>query len=110
MTVVALGVVPYISASIIMQLLVALWPSLQREVRENAEQGKRKIGKMTRFRLFYPSCNRQCSLNMPSNEYSEAWNHQWRTARYPCLRHSLALLPHHHLHYDDRNNVPDVDR
>lgn len=48
MTVVALGVVPYISASIIMQLLVALWPSLQREMRENAEVGKRKVNKMTR--------------------------------------------------------------
>lgn len=49
MTVTALGVVPYISASIIMQLLVALWPSLQREVRENPDQGKRKINKMTRI-------------------------------------------------------------
>jgi preprotein translocase subunit SecY len=49
MTVIALGVVPYISASIIMQLLVALWPSLQREIRENQEQGKRKINKMTRL-------------------------------------------------------------
>lgn len=49
MTVVALGVVPYITSSIIMQLLVALWPSLQREVRENAELGKRKINKMTRM-------------------------------------------------------------
>lgn len=48
MTVIALGVVPYISSSIIMQLLVALWPSLQRELRENPEQGKRKINKMTR--------------------------------------------------------------
>jgi preprotein translocase subunit SecY len=49
MTVVALGVVPYISASIIMQLVTALWPSLQREIKENAEQGKRKINKMTRL-------------------------------------------------------------
>jgi preprotein translocase subunit SecY len=48
MTVTALSVVPYISASIIMQLLVALWPSLQREVRENQEQGRRKINKYTR--------------------------------------------------------------
>lgn len=48
MTVVALGVVPYISSSIIMQLLVALWPSLQREVRENGDAGKRKINRMTR--------------------------------------------------------------
>lgn len=49
MTVVALGVVPYISASIILQLLVALWPALQREVKENSEQGRRKINKMTRL-------------------------------------------------------------
>lgn len=49
MTVIALGVVPYISASIIMQLLVALWPSLQREVKENSEQGRRKINKLTRL-------------------------------------------------------------
>jgi len=49
MTVIALGVVPYISSSIIMQLLVALWPSLQREMRENPTQGKRKVGKLTRL-------------------------------------------------------------
>lgn len=49
MTVIALGVVPYISGSIIMQLVTALWPELQREVRENPEQGKRKIGRYTRF-------------------------------------------------------------
>lgn len=48
MTVIALGVVPYISASIIMQLVTALWPELQREVRENQEQGKRKINRYTR--------------------------------------------------------------
>lgn len=49
MTVIALGVVPYISASIIMQLLVSLWPALQREIKENNELGKRKINKMTRY-------------------------------------------------------------
>lgn len=48
MTVIALGVVPYISASIIMQLVAALWPDLQRELRENQEQGKRRIGRYTR--------------------------------------------------------------
>jgi len=49
MTVTALSVVPYISASIIIQLLTALMPSLQREVKENPEAGKRKIGKWTRL-------------------------------------------------------------
>ena len=49
MTVIALGVMPYISASIIMQLLVAIVPSLQREMKENQEAGKKKIGKYTRI-------------------------------------------------------------
>lgn len=49
MTVIALGVVPYISGSIIMQLVTALWPELQREMRENPEQGRRKVNKYTRI-------------------------------------------------------------
>lgn len=49
MTVIALSVVPYISASIIMQLVTALWPELQREVRENPDQGRRKLNKYTRI-------------------------------------------------------------
>lgn len=49
MTVIALGVMPYISASIIMQLLVALIPSFQRDMKENPEMGKRKMGKWTRI-------------------------------------------------------------
>ncbi len=49
MTVVALGVMPYISASIIMQLLMALVPSLQREIKENHEAGRKKLGRWTRI-------------------------------------------------------------
>lgn len=49
MTVFALGVMPYISASIIMQLLMALVPSLQREIKENSDAGKRKLSKWIRL-------------------------------------------------------------
>jgi preprotein translocase subunit SecY len=49
MTVVALGVTPYISASIIMQLLMALVPSWQREMRENPDAGKKKVNRLTRL-------------------------------------------------------------
>lgn len=49
MTVIALGVMPYISASIIMQILVAVVPSLQRDIRENGEAGRRKMGKGIRW-------------------------------------------------------------
>ncbi|HEX2579883.1 MAG TPA: preprotein translocase subunit SecY [Rhabdochlamydiaceae bacterium] len=49
MTIIALGVMPYISASIIMQLLMALIPSLQREIKESPDQGRRKMGKWIRL-------------------------------------------------------------
>jgi len=49
LTIIALGIMPYISASIIMQLLVAIIPSLQREIRENPEVGRKKITKYTRL-------------------------------------------------------------
>lgn len=48
-TVIALGVMPYITASIIMQVLMAIIPSLQREIKENHEAGKRKLGRYIRY-------------------------------------------------------------
>jgi len=44
----ALGVMPYISASIIMQLMSAVVPSLQ-QLRKEGEQGRRVITKYTRY-------------------------------------------------------------
>lgn len=49
MTIIALGVMPNISASIIMQLVSALVPSFQREIRENGELGRKKMNKYTRY-------------------------------------------------------------
>ncbi len=49
MTIIALGVMPYISSSIFMQVAVALLPSLKREVEQNPTVGRRKIATYTRF-------------------------------------------------------------
>lgn len=49
MTVFALGVMPYISASIILQVLITLIPSMQREIRESPDQGRRKLSRWTRL-------------------------------------------------------------
>ena len=49
MTVIALGVIPYISSSIIMQLMTALSPSLMREMQENQQAARRKINQYTRY-------------------------------------------------------------
>ena len=44
----ALGVMPYISASIIMQLMTAIVPSLE-ELKKEGEAGRRKINQYTRY-------------------------------------------------------------
>ncbi len=45
----ALGVMPYISASIIMQLLQVLSPDLKRMAKEEGAQGRKKITQYTRY-------------------------------------------------------------
>lgn len=49
MTVGALGIMPHISASIILQLAIAIFPTLQREMKENSELARRKVGRWTRM-------------------------------------------------------------
>ncbi|SDC79018.1 protein translocase subunit secY/sec61 alpha [Ruegeria marina] len=44
----ALGIMPYISASIIVQLLTAMVPSLE-QLKKEGEQGRKKINQYTRF-------------------------------------------------------------
>ena len=48
MSIFALGIMPYISSSIITQLLVATTPSLQ-QLRKEGESGRRKIAQYTRY-------------------------------------------------------------
>ncbi len=44
----ALGIMPYISASIIVQLLAAMWAPLQ-QLKKEGEQGRKKINQYTRY-------------------------------------------------------------
>lgn len=48
MSIFALGIMPYISASIIMQLLTAVTPSLE-QLKKEGEAGRRKISQYTRY-------------------------------------------------------------
>lgn len=48
LTVFALGVMPYISASIIIQLLTVVWPVLE-QLKKEGQAGRRKISQYTRY-------------------------------------------------------------
>lgn len=45
----ALGIAPYINASIIMQLLIYVVPELERMAKEEGEEGRKKISQYTRY-------------------------------------------------------------
>lgn len=49
MSILALGVMPYISASIIMQLMTSVTPSLEQIKKNEGEAGRRKINQYTRY-------------------------------------------------------------
>ena len=49
MTIMAMGISPYINASIIMQLLTIAIPALERLQKDGGEEGKKKIQQITRF-------------------------------------------------------------
>lgn len=48
LTIFALGIMPYISASIILQLLTIVWPHLEK-LKKEGEQGQKKITQYTRY-------------------------------------------------------------
>lgn len=48
MSILALGIMPYISASIIMQMMTAVTPSLE-QLKKEGESGRRKISQYTRY-------------------------------------------------------------
>ncbi|MEE2644079.1 MAG: preprotein translocase subunit SecY, partial [Myxococcota bacterium] len=52
----ALGIMPYISASIVFQLLTVVIPTLSRLSKEEGEQGRRKINDWTRYATVVLAC------------------------------------------------------
>ncbi len=60
-TIFALGVMPYISASIILQLLTVVWPYLERLSKEG-ELGRRKITQYTRYGTIFLSIVQSLAL------------------------------------------------
>ena len=66
MSIFALGIMPYISASIIMQMMSHVVPTLQ-QMRKEGEAGRRKITQYTRFATIArdPFCRAHAARSLP---------------------------------------------
>jgi len=69
----ALGILPYINASIILQLLTAAIPSLERLQKEEGEAGRRKISQITRYVALGWAVIQSMGLAFAVRPFAESW-------------------------------------
>ena len=100
-TIFGLGIMPYISASIIFQLLASVVPSLEAMMKEG-ESGRKRINEYTRYATVV-LCAIQSAFWV---QYMMSPQMNVVLPRLPRLLARLGLR----LHHDGRHDLPDVDR
>jgi len=70
----ALGIIPYINSSIIIQLLTKIIPSLEYLQKEEGETGKQKINQITRYFTFVWAIIQSLSIALWIKPYTFNWN------------------------------------
>ena len=71
-TIFALGIMPYISASIIMQLMTAVSPQLE-QMKKEGETGRRKITQYTRYGTVALALFQATGISLLSKRRPGAW-------------------------------------
>src|SRR5439155_1138634 len=88
-TVFALGIMPYISASIILQLLTVVWPYLEKLSKEG-ELGRRKITQYTRYGTVMLSIVQSLGISVYLERMTV--NQQFRIVEHPGLAFKLMTV------------------
>ena len=70
----ALGIIPYINASIITQLCTKIIPSLENLQKEEGEAGRRKITQITRYLTLFWSIIQSLAISLWIKPYVFNWN------------------------------------
>ncbi len=71
----ALGIVPYINSSIIMQLLIKILPYLENLQKDEGELGRQKITQITRYLTFIWAIIQSLSIALWIKPYVFTWNY-----------------------------------
>ena len=82
----SLGILPYINASIMMQLLTSVVPSLEKLQKEEGEAGRRQITKYTRYLTLFWAIVESVSITFALRPILFIWNFDI------CSQITLALI------------------
>ena len=88
-TLLALGIQPYINASIIIQLLCVAIPALERMAKEEGEEGKKKINKITR----YSTIALGLLMGFAYYQMLVSYNSSWQSAYGTTILSDTGFLP-----------------
>jgi preprotein translocase subunit SecY len=99
MTIIALGVMPYITASIMMQIVTFIIPSVQRDMKENPDLGRKKIAKWTRLAtlglsMFYSIVYARSILSMNASSPGIILPEitEWTVFSFPLLFYLIVIF------------------
>ena len=109
-TIFGLGIMPYISASIIFQLLGSVYPPLEK-LQKEGETGRKKINEYTRYATVFLCLGQSWAYVMWLAASKELINPRFlRDPRQSGQRHAVVLAVYCRLDHDRRNGISHVAR
>ena len=85
LSIIAMGITPYINASIIMQLMTVVIPQLEEMAKKGGEEGRKQIGRYTRWLTIVLATIQATSMSIAMNRGGVFYDHSWMFMAYAVI-------------------------
>jgi preprotein translocase subunit SecY len=85
LSIIAMGITPYINASIIMQLMTVVIPQLEEMAKKGGEEGRKKISRYTRWLTIVLATIQATSMAIAMSRGGVFYDHSWQFIVYAVI-------------------------
>ncbi len=85
LSIIAMGITPYINASIIMQLMTVVIPQLEEMAKKGGEEGRKKISRYTRWLTIVLAAIQATSMAIAMSRGGVFYDHSWQFIVYAVI-------------------------
>jgi preprotein translocase subunit SecY len=85
LSIIAMGITPYINASIIMQLMTVVIPQLEEMAKKGGEEGRKKISRYTRWLTIVLAAIQATSMAIAMSRGGVFYDHSWQFIVYAVV-------------------------